>query len=191
MGFPNVALRGSTYYWRKKITIAGVCVPMALPLDTGRFKEACVIALRLGSALEALRMAYGQSSGMAPDKLRQIFGDAMRWQLQRILEEQAGNHARSVDHAALNSIHAEAWDFLARHGVEAKWSLDDHDRLIGSGWHPDDAKAVGNAVFDSQATHPVSGVQLDTYAKSFGIDKSGENLDRMKRTVCAARAAAC
>lgn len=191
MGFPNVALRGSTYYWRKKITIAGVRVPMALPLGTGRFKQACVIALRLGSAVEALRMAYGQSSGMAPDKLRQVFSDAMRWQLQRILEDQSGNRAPPVDHAAINSIHAEAWGFLARYGVEAKWSLDEHDRRIASGWHPDDAKAVGDAVFDNQATHPVSGKQLDTYAKAFGIDKSGDNLDRMKRTVCAARAAAC
>lgn len=191
MGFPNVALRGGTFYWRKKITVAGVCVPMALPLGTGRFKQACVIAMRLGSVVEALRMAYGQSSGMAPDKLRQIFSDAMRWQLQRILENQTGSQARSVDHADLNSIYAEAWAFLARHGVEAKWSLDEHDRLIGSGWHPDDAKAVGDAVFDSQATHPVSGIQLDTYAKALGINKSGENLDRMRRTVCAARAAAC
>jgi integrase len=191
MGFPNVALRGSTYYWRKKITVAGVCVPVALPLDTGRFKQACVIALRLGSVVEALRMAYGQSSGMAPDKLRQIFSDAMRWQLQRILDDQSGSRAPPVDHAAINSIYAEAWGFLARHGVEAKWSLDEHDRLIVGGWHPDDAKAVGDAVFDSQATHPVSGVQLETYAETLGINTSKDNLDRMTRTVCAARAAAC
>ena len=104
-----MALRGSTYYWRKKITVAGVCVPMALPLGTGRFKQGCVMAMRLGSAVEALRMAYGQSSGMAPDKLRQIFGDAMRWQLQRILEDQSGSRVPPVDHAAINSIHAEAW----------------------------------------------------------------------------------
>lgn len=46
-------------------------------------------------------------------------------------------------------------------------------------------------MFDSQATHPVSGVQLEAYAEAFGIDKSKDNLDRMRRTVCAARAAAC
>ena len=52
-------------------------------------------------------MAYGQSTGMGPDQLKRVFGDALRWQLQRILEDQADSAAPSGDHATVNSIYAE------------------------------------------------------------------------------------
>ncbi|SEJ65640.1 hypothetical protein SAMN05518849_110142 [Sphingobium sp. AP50] len=120
MGFPKVALRGGTYYWRKKITVAGTCLTLSLPLRTGNFNSACSIALRLGTAVETLRMAYGQSSGMGPDRLKRVFSDAMRWQLQRIFEDQAGSRAPAGEHATTNSIHAEAWSFLAQNGPDAK-----------------------------------------------------------------------
>lgn len=191
MGFPNVALRGGTYYWRKKITVAGTCLTLSLPLRTGNFNSARSIALRLGTAVETLRMAYGQSSGMGPDKLKRVFSDAMRWQLQRILEDQAGSRAPAGEHATTNSIHAEAWSFLARNGPDAKWSLDDLEQLVAGGWKFLDAKAVGNAVFDYQSGSVVSGSQLQSYVERFGISSTQDNLDRMKRTVCAARAAAC
>ena len=98
MGFSNVALRGSRYWWRKKLTVAGVRLTLALPLGAMSFTDARVIALRLGSAAEALRMGYGQSStGVSPGQLRQVFGDAMRWQLQRIREDQG---TRAVSHLA-------------------------------------------------------------------------------------------
>lgn|GEM_PF-2560369 len=75
MGFPNVALRGGTFYWRKKITVAGTRLMLSLPLRTGNFSSARSIALRLGTAVETLRMAYGQSSGMGSDKLKRVFSD--------------------------------------------------------------------------------------------------------------------
>jgi hypothetical protein len=92
MGSSNVALRGSSYWWRKKMTVAGVQLTLALPIGPMSYKDARVIALRLGSAAEALRMEYGQSSsGVSPDQLKKVFSDALRWQLQRILEDQGGS----------------------------------------------------------------------------------------------------
>ena len=110
MGFSNVALRGSRYWWRKKMTVAGVRLALALPLGAMSFADARVIALRLGSAAEALRMGYGQSSsGVNPDQLKKVFSDALRWQLQRILDDQVASSSPAIDHASLNSRYAEAW----------------------------------------------------------------------------------
>jgi len=76
---------------------------------------------------------------------------ALRWQLQRVLEDQVASNIPAVDHASLNSPHAEAWPFLSKRGVEAKWSLDDHERLIDDGWDTREAKAVADTVFDLQS----------------------------------------
>ncbi len=74
------------------MTVAGVQLTLALPIGPMSYKDARVIALRLGSAAEALRMEYGQSSsGVSPDQLKKVFSDALRWQLQRILEDQGGS----------------------------------------------------------------------------------------------------
>ncbi len=178
-------------YWRKKITVAGARLTLAFSLGTGKFKPACAIALHLGTAVETLRMAYGQSPGMTPEQLKRVFSDALRWQLQRIQADQVGTTAPAGDHASLNLIHGEAWAFLAKHGLEAPWSFDQQDRLIENGWAPTDAKAVGEAVFDYQTAHPVSKIQLDSYVAAFRIEETTNNLDRVKRTICAARAAAC
>ena len=86
MGFSNVALRGSRYWWRKKMTVAGVRLTLALPIGAMSLTDARVVALRLGSAAEALPMGYGErSSGVRPDQFKKVFSDALRWQLQRIL----------------------------------------------------------------------------------------------------------
>ena len=136
MGFSNVALRGSRYWWRKKMTVAGVRLTLALPLGAMSFANARVIALRLGSAAEALRMGYGQSSsGVNPDQRKKVFSEALRWQLERILDDQVASSSPAIDHASLNSRYAEAWTFLSKRGVDAKWSLDDHERLIDNGWN--------------------------------------------------------
>lgn len=192
MGFSNVALRGSRYWWRKKLTVAGVRLTLALPLGAMSFTDARVIALRLGSAAEALRMEYGRSStGVSPAQLKQVFGDAMRWQLQRIREDQGVNSAPAGDHATVNSRYAEAWTFLSKRGVEARWSLDDHEELIRRGWNGVEAKAIADAVFDLQGGSPISGQQIETYTGTLGIAPTSTNLDKLHRTICAAKAAAC
>ena len=136
-------------------------------------------------------MAYGQSTGMSPDQLKRVFGDALRWQLRRIEEDQVGSTAASGDHATINSLYAEAWAFLGRHGVDARWTLDEHDRLIGAGWNAERAKAVADLVFNFQTGEPVSRSQIGSYSEAFGIDTTRDNVSRMVRTICSARAAAC
>jgi hypothetical protein len=192
MGFSNVALRGSRYWWRKKMTVAGVRLTLALPMGAMSFTDARVIALRLGSAAEALRMGYGErSSGVRPDQLKKVFSDALRWQLQRILEDQIASSIPAADHASLNSRYAEAWTFLSKRGVEAKWSLDDYERLIDNGWDKGEAKAVANTVFDLQSGSPVSAQQIDSYVANFAIAPTTTNLDKLRVTICAAKAVAC
>lgn len=192
MGFSNVGLRGSSYWWRKKMTVAGVPLTLALPIGAMSFKDARVIALRLGSAAEALRMGYGQrSAGVGPDQLKRVFSDALRWQLQRILEDQAVSSTDAIEHATINSRYAEAWTFLSKRGPDAKWTLDDLERMIANGWSIGEAKAIADTVFDLQGGSPVSGEQIGAYADFFGIPPTAANLDKMRRTVCAAKAAAC
>lgn len=192
MGFSNLALRGSSYWWRKKMTVAGVQLTLALPIGAMSFKDARVIALRLGSAAEALRMGYGQSSsGVSPDQLKRVFSDALRWQLQRILEDQVLSSSPAADHATINSRYAEAWTFLAKHGVDGEWTLDDHQTLIDRGWNGREAKAVADLVFDLKNQSPISRHQTDTYAEAYGIAPTATNLDKTRRVICAARAAAC
>lgn len=171
--------------------MAGVVMPLSLSLGTGNFQRARCMADRLAATVEGLRVAYGQSTGMTPDQLKQVFSDALRWQLKRIEQDQVGSPARPEDHATINSIYAEAWAFLGRKGVDARWSLDEHDRLIDTGWSEERAKAVANLVFDLQNGDPVSKAQLDSYSEGFGIPSTRDNVARMARMICSARASAC
>jgi integrase len=191
LGLPNLKLRGGSYHWRRKITVAGAAVPLSLSLGTGNYQRARCMADRLGATVESLRVAYGQSTGLTPDQLKRVFSDALRWQLQRIEQDQVGSPARSEDHATINSIYAEAWAFLGRNGVEARWTLNEHDRLVDAGWSEERAKAVADLVFDLQNGDPVSKAQLDSYSVAFGIASTRDNVARMVRTICSARASAC
>lgn len=192
MPSPNLRLRGGSYYWRRKITVGGHLVPLSFPLRTGNYKRATAIAVRLGAELEILRVAYGvNGTALAPAQLKKVFSDAMRWQLNRILEDQVGSAIPSGEHARMNSIHAEAWEFLAQQGQSARWTPDDHMRLSKNGWAPADAKAVAEALSAYWSGDAVSGQQLQAYADAFGIARTPSNLNRMERVVCAARAAAC
>lgn len=192
MPLPNLRLRGGSYYWRKKVTISGHAIPLSLPLRTGNFQRAAGIAARLGAELENLRVAYGvNGTALTQAQLKQVFSDAMRWQLHRILQDQAEGAAPSGEYARVNSIHAEAWAFLARKGDKARWTPDDHERLSNNGWPASDAKAVADALFAYRDGETVSGHQLRAYADAFGIASTSSNLARMAQVVCAARAAAC
>lgn len=191
MGLRNLRLRGGSYHWRRKITVAGTHVPLCFSLRTGNYKHARCMADRLNVAVEGVRMAYGQSTGMRSDQLKKVFSDALRWQLQRILEDQAGTTAPADDHASINTLYAEAWGFLGRRGVGAQWTLDEHDRLIAAGWSPARAKQVADLVFEFQSNDPVSKTQIDHYTTAFDILPTQDNVARMGKTICAARAAAC
>ncbi len=191
MGLPNLKLRGGSYHWRRKIMVAGQPLPLSISLRTGNFYRARLISDRLSVAVEGLRMAYGQFSGMSREQVEQVFSDALRWQLQRIEQDQAGSLVEAGDHATTNSLHAEAWEFLARGGVAAPWTLDEHQRLVASGWSPAQAKTVANIIFDLQNGGAISGEQVAAYSAAFGFPVTADNVGRIQRLICKARAAAC
>ncbi|WP_156347832.1 hypothetical protein [Sphingomonas sp. Leaf231] len=191
MGLPNLKLRGGSYHWRRKIMVAGQPLPLSISLRTGNFYRARLISARLSVAVEGLRMGYGQFSGMSREQMKQVFSDALRWQLQRIEQDQTGSLADAGDHATANSLHAEAWEFLARGGVAAHWTLDEHQRLVANGWSPAQAKIVANIVFDLQNGGTISGAQVATYSAAFGFPVTADNVGRVQRLICKAKAAAC
>lgn len=100
--------------------VAGRPLPLSISLRTGNYSRARAISARLSVAVEGLRMADGQFTGMSREQIKQVFSDALRWQLQRIEQDQVGSLADPGDHATANSLHAEAWEFLARGGVAAR-----------------------------------------------------------------------
>jgi hypothetical protein len=189
VGLPNLKLRGGSYHWRRKIMVAGQPLPLSISLRTGNFYRARHISARLSVAVEGL--AYGQFSGMRREQMKQVFGDALRWQLQRIEQDQAGRLADAGDHATANSLHAEAWEFLARSGVAARWTLDEYQRLVANGWSPAQAKAVVNTIFDLQNGGTNSGAQVATYSAALGFPVTADNVGRVQRLICKAMAAAC
>ncbi|WP_137898504.1 hypothetical protein [Sphingomonas sp. 2SG] len=46
---------------------------------------------------------------MNPDQLKNVFSDALRWQLQRIIDDQVASSSPAIDHASLDYRYAEAW----------------------------------------------------------------------------------
>ena len=50
---------------------------------------------------------------------------------------------------------------------------------------------MANLVFDLHISDPVSKAQLDKYGEAFGIAFTQDNVTRMARTICSARASAC
>lgn len=80
---------------------------------------------------------------------------------------------------------------MGRNGTKAQWTPDEHERLIDEGWSRAQAKMVANLLFSLQNSDPVSRAQLDTYANAYGISATQDNVARMARTICSARAAAC
>ena len=112
--------------------VAGQPLPFSISLPTGNLYHARFISARLKVAVEGLHTAYGRFTGMSRDQMKQVFGDALRWQLQRIEQDQAGSLADPGNHATINSLQAEAREFLARGGVAARWTLEDHQRLKSS-----------------------------------------------------------
>lgn len=191
MKHPNLARRGHLFWWRRKVTINGATIPIDLSLRTANFYQARAIADRLGSVLEGVRMAYGEC-GSAVDSatLKRIFQDAMRWQLERILQSQVGSTEPIAAHRETNRVYAEFWRHHASRGADATWSEDDQARLIRAGWSPDDVEMLmGEA--NRHSGRLVSLRQLQVYANHFGFQLTPANENRVQQVVLSARAAAC
>ena len=188
----NLRLRGGTYHWRRKFTLAGTPVSVSFSLYTGSYRVAHYIKSCLEVQARNLIMSYG-SIGVAigPDQMKATFKDAMRVQLNRILTEQIGNGGDPQEDARANRVFAEFWDIRARRGIHADFTPADFDDLLAKGWSAEDASCVAALCHSRKGQHEISKRQLKTYASSFGIVSCSSNLQKMQRLIFEARAAAC
>jgi integrase len=190
MGLPNLALRGTTYWWRRRITIGGHRIPLALSMRTGIFREARLRAGLLSAAVERLRMAYGvRGSSIDPSTLKKIFSDALRWQLERIMRDQTATPEESAVHASINAAYAELWRIMAR--PDPNWRKEDEERLNVAGWSQEAIEGVRHLWEQHQGGRLVSQSQLKAYENRFGFYPTPSNLDKVKRVILSAREAAC
>jgi integrase len=191
MKHPNLSRRGHLFWWRRKVTIDGVAIPIALPLHTANFYQARAIAERLGSGLEALRMSYGErGTAIDPANLKLIFQDAMRWQLTRILQDQIGSVTPVAHHAFINKVCAELWRHSARSGPETPRTAAYYAGLIDAGWTPEEVKVLAQEAARYSGAL-VSQRQLETYAERFGFPLTTSNRQQLTQVVLSARAHAC
>lgn len=190
MALPNLALRGSTYWWRRRICVGGQSIPLALSFRTGIFLDARLRAGHLSAAVERLRMAYGErGSSIAPDTLKKIFGDAMRWQLERIVEDQTASGVDPALHTLTNDAYAEMWRIFAR--PDPRWTAGDDERLAADGWSREARLMVADLWEQNRHGHLISQNQLKAYESRFGFPPTASNLKKVQHVILAAREAAC
>ena len=194
MKYPNLSRRGHLFWWRRKVMIGGVTIPLDLPLRTANFYEARATANRLSVALESLKMAYGErGNAISAATLKRIFQDAMRWQLERIRSDQIGSPDPVEEHALINAVFAEVWRAHARDGVKAFYTTDHDTRLASEGWTTEERALVENHLRYHRETNVprISARQLNHYVRLFGFELTGANRDRVERVIYSARASAC
>lgn len=63
--------------------------------------------------------------------------------------------------------------------------------LVANGWNPAQAKTVANIIFDLQNGGTISGAQVANYSAAFGFPVTADNVGRVQRLICKAKAAAC
>lgn len=170
--------------------MSGHSIALSLSLRTGVFYEARLRAACLAAEVEKLRMAYGER-GLAIDlaTLKKIFSDALRWQLDRILQDQTGSGIDPAAHATVNLTHAEAYRIFARQ--DARFTADDDERLAKNGWPREARMAVAGLWEEMRHDRLVSGNQIKAYQDRFNFEPTTTNLERVERTILAAREAAC
>lgn len=130
----NLIRRGETWWWRRKVTIAGRQLALAFSLRTPDHRKARSIGLRMAVALEGVLMAYAQRGTLVGEQtLKAVFTDAMRWQLERILSDQLDG-GYPEQHRLANRLYGELWRLYSRSGPDAKYTADDDKRLAAAGW---------------------------------------------------------
>lgn len=186
----NVYRRGATYWWRRRISVSNHQLTVALSLRTADPHAARSIALRLGAAVEDFRMAYGErGQAVSQANLQKIFGDAMRWQLERILLDQTGSGIDPEHHRWTNRAYAEMWRILARQ--DARWTAEDDERLAAEEWPQEARLLVSDLWQEHRDKQLVSKNQIEAYRAKFGFEPTASNLDRVRRIIISARSAAC
>lgn len=190
MASHNLALRGSIYWWRRKITVGGHSIALALSMRTGIFHEARLRSSCLAAEVEKLRMVYGQrGSAIDPATLKKIFSDALRWQLDRVLQDQLASGANPASHAAVNLAHAEVYRIFARR--DARFTANDDERLAEEGWPLEARRMIADLWEDMRHHTLIPENQIKTYEARFGFQPTASNLERVRRTILAAKEAAC
>ncbi|HLV07226.1 MAG TPA: hypothetical protein VKY80_06085 [Croceibacterium sp.] len=190
MASHNLALRGSIYWWRRKITVGGHSIALALSMRTGIFHEARLRSSCLAAEVEKLRMVYGQrGSAIDPATLKKIFSDALRWQLDRVLQDQLASGANPASHAAVNLAHAEVYRIFARR--DARFTANDDERLAEDGWPLEARRMVADLWEDMRHHTLIPENQIKAYEARFGFQPTASNLERVRRTILAAKEAAC
>lgn len=188
----NLRLRGGTYHWRRKFSLAGTPVSVSFSLRTGSYRAARGIMARLEVQARNIIMSYGNLGvAIRPDQMKAASKDAMRVQLDRILTDQIGNDGDPADDARTNRVFAEFWNIRARRGIDADFTPEHFDELLSQGWSPDDASCLAALCHTRRGQPEVSKRQLDDYASSFGITPTRSNFEKLQRLIYEARAAAC
>lgn len=182
--------RGGIYWWRRRLSVSNHKLTVALSLRTADPNTARSIALKLGTAVEDFRMAYGErGQAISHAALQKIFSDAMRWQLERILSDQTGSGVDPEHHRWINRAFAELWRIFARQ--DSRWTADDDERLAAEEWPQEARLLVSDLWQEHRDKQLVSPSQLDAYRNRFGFEPTASNLDRVRRIILSARSAAC
>ncbi|WP_265587218.1 site-specific integrase [Sphingomicrobium arenosum] len=187
MARTNLTLRGSTYWWRRQITVGVHTISLAISLRTGNFNHASYVGTHLSSIVNDLRMAYGEL-GAAIDRetLKNVFSDAMRWQLGRIMSDQMASPLHGNEHLPANKVYGELW----RHFAAEKGELSERDKdfLRDEGWSEGLIDRLDIEIEKHIGRRLVSGRQLEAYRDAFGVELTYENRKILQRTILLARA---
>ncbi len=137
-------------------------------------------------------MAYGVTSDtMTEHQAKQVFVDAMRWQLERILQDTPRDGQYMQEHLYANEAFGVIHQIMADRVPFAKCGEALAQEAQRRGW-PRDAYEFALQQFKQLAAYSdVSGVQLDQYASAYGIKRTTTNDDRMITEIRAARSRAC
>ncbi len=188
MGIPNLALRGSIYWWRRKVSLGGRSIALALSLRTGIFHEARLRAACLAAEVEKLRMAYGERwSSIDPTALKNIFKDAMCRQLERIEFHQTVRG----DLPSTNSAEALAYaeNYLVFDGARHEEA---QTCALGLGAYQRDELARSPELPPHFANQPfTSRDEIKRYAHHHGISPTADNCAAVERAIIAGKEEAC
>jgi len=137
-------------------------------------------------------MAYGEwPSLMTEEQAKRVFSDALRWQLSRIMTDVVSQPEHISDHIRLNEVFEVIHRILADRldGQQASQALANESK--NRNWPPEVHVFAFKEINRMFASNDVSGYQLETYHKEFGIKPTPKNVERMKREIRLARSRAC
>ena len=137
-------------------------------------------------------MAYGvMPDTITEDQAKLVFMDALRWHLQRVLQDTPRDGSYMMEHIYINEAFGVIYKIMADKVPIEKASDALAQEAQRRGW-PDDAYRQAIRQFNIILAHSdVSKTQLDQYAQAFGIKRTTTNEERMITEIRAARSHAC